>query len=53
MKVKFKFSIGVAGCDREEIVEYPNGTKEKEIGEDVDLWADQFIFYGYEILEGE
>lgn len=47
-KVKFYLETGYAGCNFEDIREYPDYVSEEEIESDLDEWKENQISYGWQ-----
>ena len=50
MKVKFSLSIGLAGCSREDIIDYEDDITDEELQEDYEEWVWRRIDGGFERL---
>lgn len=47
-KIKFYLETGFVGATHTEIVEYEDNTEDSEIEDDLEMWKESCISYGWE-----
>lgn len=53
MKVEFYVDIGFSNAAHREEFDYPDGTSEAELEEDCRHWKENYLNWGFDILEIE